>query len=661
MYKFIDLDTGLPAALNKIKTWVNSKLASKQDAINDLATIRSGAALGATAIQSHQSIKTLNGTSLVGTGNVNIPAGVTPHIDETTGNWFIGTNDTGIHAQGPKGDTGDVTITDGDLDNLNIVNNLEGASGVLDSRQGKVIKDLLDDFEERLDTIDGASAVSVNATSLVITPLASIDPLLVVTATDRNILPSLAGGTTVTKFSVLGRRLNGDISISASDTTNFSLSQATIPSFNGKVNATEITVTYHPASGSATNTQHACTITVSTPGATNVQMSLTGQVVTLSNIVLTPATLQLMSAEMNQQSSGTIHVAGTALEGDVTLTLSDATHLSFSSTATISTIVVTKAQAEAGAGYDVLIYYDGAATPVSATVTATSTGADSKTVSIAAKVPTAKAEGTTFVDSNLHLKFTVLADTSTVSVAGSSIPAGTDIVIPSTISDLGKTCTLNDADSEGEGYTYNVVKVYGYTGSGSMARGTFTNAKSVVIPNSVTSIGQYSFRQNSSIQTLTMSTSVTRIESATFALCTGMTTITGLDNVTYAEFNGCSALTSLYMPNLSSSPTFAFNACSSLSKCLIKNAKIMNKMFTGCPSGMHLYITSTGAVVGMGAATAQWWKNAFRSITIDGEDKIDIILHVPSTKLAAYQADTNWKDAKQIIGETDVDAAFHNS
>lgn len=32
--------------------------------------------------------------------------GVTPHIDETTGNWFVGNIDTGIHAQGPKGDTG---------------------------------------------------------------------------------------------------------------------------------------------------------------------------------------------------------------------------------------------------------------------------------------------------------------------------------------------------------------------------------------------------------------------------------------------------------------------------------------------------------------------------------------------------------------------------
>lgn len=32
--------------------------------------------------------------------------GITPHIDATTGNWFIGDIDTGVHAQGPKGEDG---------------------------------------------------------------------------------------------------------------------------------------------------------------------------------------------------------------------------------------------------------------------------------------------------------------------------------------------------------------------------------------------------------------------------------------------------------------------------------------------------------------------------------------------------------------------------
>lgn len=33
--------------------------------------------------------------------------GISPHIDETTGNWFIDTTDTGVHAQGPQGIQGE--------------------------------------------------------------------------------------------------------------------------------------------------------------------------------------------------------------------------------------------------------------------------------------------------------------------------------------------------------------------------------------------------------------------------------------------------------------------------------------------------------------------------------------------------------------------------
>lgn len=41
--------------------------------------------------------------SLYGTNGTNGTDGVTPHIDSTTGNWFIGTTDTGVHAQGAAG------------------------------------------------------------------------------------------------------------------------------------------------------------------------------------------------------------------------------------------------------------------------------------------------------------------------------------------------------------------------------------------------------------------------------------------------------------------------------------------------------------------------------------------------------------------------------
>lgn len=66
-------------AIQNVKTINSTSLVgtgnvSVQPVISDLETIRSGAGKGATALQSHQSIKTINNTSLVGTGNVSVQA-----------------------------------------------------------------------------------------------------------------------------------------------------------------------------------------------------------------------------------------------------------------------------------------------------------------------------------------------------------------------------------------------------------------------------------------------------------------------------------------------------------------------------------------------------------------------------------------------------------
>lgn len=46
--------------------------------------------------------------------------GITPHIDSTTGNWFIGNTDTGVHAQGPAGSVSNLATvaTTGDYSDL---------------------------------------------------------------------------------------------------------------------------------------------------------------------------------------------------------------------------------------------------------------------------------------------------------------------------------------------------------------------------------------------------------------------------------------------------------------------------------------------------------------------------------------------------------------
>lgn len=48
---------------------------TKQDVISDLESIREGAAKGATALQEHQALKTINGESIVGVGDITIQGG----------------------------------------------------------------------------------------------------------------------------------------------------------------------------------------------------------------------------------------------------------------------------------------------------------------------------------------------------------------------------------------------------------------------------------------------------------------------------------------------------------------------------------------------------------------------------------------------------------
>ena len=62
-------------SLSGIIASIEQQIADKQDKISDLNSIREGAAKGATAIQEHQQLKTINGESIVGSGNITIQGG----------------------------------------------------------------------------------------------------------------------------------------------------------------------------------------------------------------------------------------------------------------------------------------------------------------------------------------------------------------------------------------------------------------------------------------------------------------------------------------------------------------------------------------------------------------------------------------------------------
>ena len=148
-----------------------------------------------------------------------------------------------------------------------------------------------------------------------------------------------------------------------------------------------------------------------------------------------------------------------------------------------------------------------------------------------------------------------------------------------------------------DGYVFCVVGedvwLIGYTGTDALLNlpGSYDGRKydmydyalancigltSVVIPNSVTSIGSYAFYGCTGLTSIIISNSVTSIGSSAFSRCTGLTSITIPNSVTsieYQAFSGCTGLTSATIPNsVTRIGGDAFRDCTGLTSITIPNS-----------------------------------------------------------------------------------------
>jgi len=151
-----------------------------------------------------------------------------------------------------------------------------------------------------------------------------------------------------------------------------------------------------------------------------------------------------------------------------------------------------------------------------------------------------------------------------------------NVVIPDTVS-------YNDT-------TYNVteLKVVGYYG-------TFDNCTgltSVIIPNSVTTIGDYAFYVCTGLTSVVIPNSVTTIGKYAFKTCTGLTSVTipaSVTTICEGVFKSCTGLTSVTIPNsVTTIGDWAFKECTGLTTL---NFNAINcsgfvygyNPFNGCP------------------------------------------------------------------------------
>ena len=115
-------------------------------------------------------------------------------------------------------------------------------------------------------------------------------------------------------------------------------------------------------------------------------------------------------------------------------------------------------------------------------------------------------------------------------------------------------------------------------------------AADVVIPDSVTSIGNYAFYKCRSLEGVAIPDSVTSVGNSVFYGCSNLTSVTlgnGVTNIGDGAFNGCSKLTSVTIGNgVTSIGGGAFNGCSSLESVTIPDSvtSIGKTAFYGCSS-----------------------------------------------------------------------------
>lgn len=134
-----------------------------------------------------------------------------------------------------------------------------------------------------------------------------------------------------------------------------------------------------------------------------------------------------------------------------------------------------------------------------------------------------------------------------------------------------------------------------------------TEIKDLIIPNNVTSIGDWAFRECRGLESVTIPSSVTRIGKLAFDYCVGISSVTLSNGLTYigdAAFRFCNGITTITIPN---SVTWigktAFGWCTALPSInLPSSLKTINEnAFCNCISLTSLIIPDSVELIRTGA------------------------------------------------------------
>lgn len=185
-------------------------------------------------------------------------------------------------------------------------------------------------------------------------------------------------------------------------------------------------------------------------------------------------------------------------------------------------------------------------------------------------------------------------------------PGLKSIILPNSVLTIGaESFASNGADLIEVGLPKNLTSI------GSKAFHYCSSLTEITIPNSVTSIGENVFYECSSLSKANIPTGLTSIPKSMFMFCKSLPNITIPDNITsigeYA-FRGCESLTEIIIPSsVKSIEADAFSRCSNLSAIYVMRSTPPTGglyMFDDIASNAKIYVPAGS---GNAYKTAQYW------------------------------------------------------
>ena len=177
-------------------------------------------------------------------------------------------------------------------------------------------------------------------------------------------------------------------------------------------------------------------------------------------------------------------------------------------------------------------------------------------------------------------------------------PSLTSLVIPDSVTNIGDYAFSGCRSLTSLVIPDSVTNIgdYAFEGCGSLS--------SLVLPDGVTSIGKCAFRECGSLSSLVLPDGVTNIGGNAFADCKSLRSVVIPNSVTSiggGAFGGCKSLHSVVIPDsVTSIGDYAFCGCSALSSVVIPDSVscIGNRAFSGCTSLSSLVIPDGVTSVG---------------------------------------------------------------